>query len=213
MRARAMAPSKPVAYVDPSAASEWPVALASDLQLGAIIIVAEQKAAMRPTLCSPADGPRMTVLELNKSRSTRRPLLVLLQDGSFDSLEYDFNGNSRVRLVHAALTAGEDVVVDRAALEYAGWVSQDGAGKDALPTVRSTFSKYVVMVNNKEVVVNHRDEIHGHLVAEMRRGQPEVMLSCKIRALAPPEEIVVPIEAVSAMSDVHRSNMYVCTYE
>ena len=87
--------------------AEWSLAEISDLRLGA-----------HCSLHGWEEQSPMVVLEKNRSQTARRPLLMLLPDGSFNSFELD----AGFRLVHAALTSGEAVTVDRQALELVGWM-------------------------------------------------------------------------------------------
>ena len=82
----------------------WPLAQVGDLRLGAHCVL-------------PGHDQPLVLLEKNPSATARRPLLMLLPDGSFDSFELD----AGFRLAHAALVSGEAVTVDRAALEMVGW--------------------------------------------------------------------------------------------
>ena len=120
----------------------------------------------------------------NTSRKSR-PLLVLLDDGSFDSLEHD----ARVRLVHRALVSGDAVAADRYALEHAGWVEKDRA-KSPAPEVRGEFCEYVVLINGKEVEKGH---ILQRLQVEQRRGQPPQRLGARLEqpAAGAPEAVEV----------------------
>ena len=143
-------------------------------------------------------------LELNASRKSRRPLLVLLPDGSFDSLEHD----ARVRLVHRALVSGDAVAIPRFALKHeAGWVETDRA-KSPAPEVRGEFCEYVVLINGKEVEKGH---ILQRLQVEQRRGQPTVELLSRVAVPTPlagepgrKTPFTIPAEASTSMSDIHR---------
>ena len=116
-------------------------------------------------------------LELNASRKSR-PLLVLNDDGSFDSLEHD----ARVRLVHRALVSGDAVAIPRFALEHeAGWVETDRA-KSPAPKVRGEFCEYVVLINDKEVEKGH---ILQRLQVEQRRGEPTVEIMSRVTVPTP----------------------------
>ena len=115
-------------------------------------------------------------LELNASRKSR-PLLVLNDDGSFDSLEHD----ARVRLVHRALVSGDAVAADLYALEHAGWVENDRA-KSPAPEVRGEFCEYVVLINDKEVENGH---ILQRLQVEQRRGEPTVEIMSRVAVPTP----------------------------
>jgi hypothetical protein len=195
---------KSMGAADTRVTAELPAASASDLRLGAMVCLKS-----RPDVSGLSGEEKdnaMVVLELSHSRTVRRPLLVLLPDGTFNSFEHD----ARVRLMHAALVSGEDVTIAHEALQQAGVQAE----RQESALARGKFCEYSVTVNGKQVDMGsnlREDAIHEQLLLQQRRGQPDIAVFARVSVPAPTpsdpnlkRQAHVPLATVRAMSDIHR---------